>query len=135
MIAGMEATGSMQAVVMDGSGGPEVLSLQSTPMPVPEAGEIRVRVATSGVNRADLLQRMGHYPVPEGWPEEILGLEFSGIVDALGPEVDRWQVGDRIMGILGGGGYAQYVKTHGTTVVPVPDSLGLEERGRFPRCS
>ena len=132
MIAGMEATGSMQAVVMDGSGGLEVLSLQSAPMPVPEAGEIRVRVATSGINRADLLQRMGRYPVPEGWPEEILGLEFYGIVDALGPEVDRWQVGDRIMGILGGGGYAQYVKTHGTTVVPVPESLGLEEAGAIP---
>ena len=132
MIAGMEATGSMQAVVMDGSGGPEVLSLQSAPMPVPEAGEIRVRVATSGVNRADLLQRMGRYPAPEGWPEEILGLEFSGIVDALGPKVDRWQVGDWVMGILGGGGYAQYVKTHGTTVVPAPDSLGLEEAGAIP---
>ena len=132
MIAGMEPTGSMQAVVLDGFGGPEVLSLQAVPMPIPEAGEILVRIATSGVNRADLLQRMGRYPVPKGWPEEILGLEFSGVVDAMGPGVERWQVGDRVMGILGGGGYAQYVKTHGSTVVPVPDSLDLEEAGAIP---
>jgi putative PIG3 family NAD(P)H quinone oxidoreductase len=132
MIAGMEETGSMQAVVMDGSGGPEVLSLQSVPMPIPAAGEVRVRVATSGVNRADLLQRVGRYPVPKGWPEDILGLEFSGVVDALGPSVERWREGDRVMGILGGGGYAQYVTTHGTSVVPVPDSLDLDEAGAIP---
>ena len=128
----MEATGSMQAVVLDGFGGPEVLALESAPMPAPQAGEILVRVATSGVNRADLLQRMGGYPVPKGWPEDILGLEFSGIVHALGPEVERWQAGDRVMGILGGGGYAQYVKTHGSAVVPVPDSLDLGEAGAIP---
>ena len=128
----MEETGSMQAVVMQESGGPEVLSVQSAAMPTPEAGEIRVRVATSGVNRADLLQRMGRYPVPKGWPEDIPGLEFSGVVDALGPDVQRWRIGDRVMGILGGGGYAQYVKTHGTCVVPVPDSIDLADAGAIP---
>jgi len=103
----MDETGSMQAVVMSEPGGPEVLSVGSVPVPTPVAGEIRVRVATSGVNRADLLQRTGLYPVPEGWPEDILGLEFAGVVEALGPDVDRWREGDRVMGILGGGGYAQ----------------------------
>jgi len=117
---------------MQESGGPDVLSVQSAPMPTPEAGEVRVRVAMSGVNRADLLQRMGRYPVPSGWPEDILGLEFSGVVDALGPGVERWREGDRVMGILGGGGYAQYVTTHGTCVVPVPDSLDLGEAGAIP---
>ena len=122
----------MRAVVMDDTGGPEVLSVRSVPRPVPDGGEIRVRIATSGVNRADLLQRMGRYPVPEGWPEDILGLEFSGVVDALGADVERWREGDRVMGILGGGGYAEYVTTHGTCVVPVPDSLGLEAAGAIP---
>ncbi len=117
---------------MDEPGGPEVLSVRSAPMPIPEIGEIRVKVATSGVNRADLLQRMGNYPVPEGWPEDILGLEFSGVVDTLGPQVERWSEGDRVMGILGGGGYAEYVTTHGTYVVPVPDAVGLEEAGAIP---
>jgi len=128
----MEDTGSMQAVLMRGAGPPEVLSLQSAPMPMPGAGEIRVQVTTSGVNRADLLQRMGRYPAPKGWPTDIPGLEFSGVVDALGPDVERWQEGDRVMGILGGGGYAQYVTTHGATVVPVPDSLDLEQAGAIP---
>ncbi len=117
---------------MHDPGGPEVLSLQSAPMPIPGPGEIRVRVATSGINRADLLQRMGRYPVPKGWPEDILGLEFAGVVDALGPEAERWREGDRVMGILGGGGYAEYVTTHGTSAVPVPDSVGLEEAGAIP---
>ncbi len=128
----MDETGSMQAVVMSEPGGPEVLSVGSVPVPTPVAGEIRVRVATSGVNRADLLQRTGRYPVPKGWPEDILGLEFAGVVEALGPDVDRWREGDRVMGILGGGGYAQYVTVHGSTVVPVPDTLGLEEAGAVP---
>ena len=122
----------MRAIVMHEPGGPEVLSVQTVPVPVPAAGEVRVRVTTSGVNRADLLQRNGRYPVPQGWPEDILGLEFAGVVDALGPDVERWQEGDRVMGILGGGGYAEYVTTHGSTVVPVPDSVGLEEAGAIP---
>ncbi len=91
-----------------------------------------MRVASSGVNRADLLQRSGRYPVPEGWPEDILGLEFAGVVEALGPEVERWQVGNRVMGILGGGGYAQRAKTHGSAVVPVPDTVDLIEAGAIP---
>lgn len=132
MIAGMEERDSMRAIVMHEPGGPEVLSVQTVPVPVPAAGEVRVRVTTSGVNRADLLQRNGRYPVPQGWPEDILGLEFAGVVDALGPDVERWQEGDRVMGILGGGGYAEYVTTHGSTVVPVPDSVGLEEAGAIP---
>ena len=132
MISGMNDSDSMRAVVTDGQGGPEVLSVRSVPKPVPRTGEIRVRVSTSGINRADLLQRMGKYPVPDGWPKEILGMEFAGVVEALGPDAMRWQVGDPVMGILGGGGYAEYVTTHHSAVVPVPDSVTEEDAGAIP---
>ena len=132
MIAGMGARSSMQAVKLEGFGGPDVLCVRSAPAPTPGVGEILARVASSGVNRADLLQRTGRYPAPEGWPQDIPGLEFSGIVEALGPGVERWQVGDCVMGLLGGGGYAQCVKTHGSAVVPVPDTIDLVEAGAIP---
>jgi NADPH2:quinone reductase len=111
----MNQTDTMQAVVLNGHGGVEVLELKTVPMPQPEAGEIRVRISTSGINRADLLQRLGRYPVPAGWPEDILGMECSGV-----------------MGILGGGGYAQYVTTDASCVVPIPQNLGLKEAGAIP---
>ena len=101
-------------------------------MPQPGVGEIRVRISTSGINRADLLQRMGQYPVPAGWSEDILGMECAGVVDALGTGVDRWKIGDRVMGILGGGGYAQYVNTDASCVVPIPQCIGLKEAGAIP---
>ena len=128
----MNQTDTMQAVVLNGHGGVEVLELKTVPMPQPEAGEIRVRISTSGINRADLLQRIGRYPVPAGWPEDILGMECSGVVDALGPGVDQWKIGDPVMGILGGGGYAQYVTTDASCVVPIPQNLGLKEAGAIP---
>ncbi len=132
IISGMNDSDSMRAVVTDGQGGPEVLSVRSVPKPVPQAGEVRVRVATSGVNRADLLQRMGKYPVPDGWPKDILGMEFAGVVETLGPDAVRWLVGDPVMGIRGGGGYAEYITTHHSTVVPIPDSMSEQDAGAIP---
>ena len=132
MISGMNNLDRMRAVVTEGKGGPEVLSVRFVPKPVPRAGEIRVRVATSGINRADLLQRIGKYPVPDGWPKEILGMEFAGVVETLGPDVERWEIGDSVMGILGGGGYAEYVTTHHSTVVPVPNSVTDGDAGAIP---
>jgi NADPH:quinone reductase-like Zn-dependent oxidoreductase len=73
----------MRAVVLRGSGGPDVLELREIPRPEPGRGEVRVRVASSGLNRADLLQRMGRYPAPPGSPPDILGLELAGTVDAV----------------------------------------------------
>ena len=129
----MNETDTMQAVVLTGHGGVEVLELGAVPMPQPEAGEIRVRISTSGINRADLLQRIGRYPVPDGWPEDILGMECAGVVDSIGPGVDCWKIGDRVMGILGGGGYAQYVNTDSSCVVPIPKCVSLKEAGAIPR--
>ena len=111
---------SMRAVVITEFGGPEVLQLQDVARPEPELRQILVRVSASGLNRADLLQRMGKYPAPPGSPEDIPGLEYSGTVEAIGPGVTLWKKGDRVMGILGGGGYAEFVVAQERTAVRVP---------------
>ncbi len=123
---------SMRAVVMAGYGDPDVLQLRSVGKPDPGPGEILVRVRSSGLNRADLLQRVGRYPPPPGFSEEILGLEYAGVVEAAGPGVELWDLGDRVMGILGGGGYAEYVAVHERTAVKVPAGVSLEDAGAIP---
>lgn len=128
----MSETVSMRAVVMESQGDFGPLSLKDVPKPIPGAGEILTRVCTSGVNRADLLQRRGKHPAPAGWPEDILGLEFSGVVEAVGAGTSRWQVGDRVMGLLGGGGYAEFVTTHESGVLPVPDGMSEHDAGAIP---
>lgn len=97
--------------------------LEERPTPVPRVGEILVRVHASALNRADLLQRKGRYPAPAGWPADIGGLEYAGTVEALGPEVTRWRAGDRVMGLVGGGGHAEYVVVHQDEALAVPDAL------------
>src|SRR5690606_14502705 len=115
-----------------GHGGPEVLELGERPLPSPGAGEIRVRVAASGINRADLSQRRGHYPAPPGWPDDILGLEYAGVVDAVGAGVTLHRAGDRVMGIVGGGAYAEAVVVPAEQAMPVPDRLDLVEAAGVP---
>jgi len=122
----------MRAVVITEFGDPDVLRVQRVPRPEPGPCEVRVQVSTSGINRADLLQRMGRYPVPPGWPEDIPGLEFAGVVEAVGAGVESVSEGDPVMGILGGGGYAEYVVSHENTLVPIPSTLSLEEAGAVP---
>lgn len=101
-------------------------------MPQPGHGQIRVRVAAAGVNRADLLQRMGGYPAPAGSPADVPGLEYAGVVDALGDAVAHWQVGDRVMGLVGGGAYAEYVVTYAQEALAVPGDLSLEQAAALP---
>ena len=122
----------MRAVVLEGQGDAGTLALKEVPRPILGPGEILARVCTSGVNRADLLQRAGKHPAPEGWPKNILGMEFSGVVEALGSDAKRWRVGDRVMGLLGGGGYAEFVTTHGSNLVPVPDGMSEHDAGAIP---
>lgn len=122
----------MRAVVITSPGGPEVLEVRAVPRPEPGPGEVRVRVRTSGVNRADLLQRLGRYPAPPGCPEDVPGLEIAGTVDALGPGVSAWVVGERVMGILGGGGYAEYAVSPASTLVPAPEEVDLAAAGAIP---
>ena len=120
----------MRAVVITTKGGPEVLVVQDVPDPVPGPEEILVDVVTSALNRADLLQRRGLYPGPPA-AHEIPGLEFAGRVAAVGERVTEHAVGEAVMGIVGGGGYAEQVAVHERQAMAVPAALGLEQAGAF----
>jgi NADPH2:quinone reductase len=114
----------MRAVLCAGTGGPEVLQLGEAPRPVAGPGQVLIRVGATSVNRADTQQRMGSYPPPPG-ESDILGLECAGMIEALAAGVTGWAVGDRVMTLVGGGGYAEYATAHATTLMPVPDGLDL----------
>src|SRR5512135_3069110 len=118
----------MKAIVITGVGGPEALELRDVPTPEPRGEQVRIRVRACGVNRADLMQCRGAYPAPPDAPKDIPGLEFAGEVEALGPDVvGPLRVGDRVFGIVGGGGQAEYVVTHERLAVPIPANLSFEE--------
>ena len=118
----------MRVVTILRPGGPEVLSVVERPTPEPGPGEVRIRVATMGVNRADALQRRGLYPAPKGAPPDVPGLEVAGEIDAAGPGVDA-RIGARVMTLVPGGGYAEAVIAHAREVLPVPDGWSMEEAG------
>jgi NADPH2:quinone reductase len=122
----------VKAVIITRPGGPEVLEVQERPAPAPGIGQIRVRVHASALNRADLLQRAGNYPVPAGSPADIAGMEYAGEVDALGEGVQLWQKGDRVMGIIGGGGHAEFVTIHEREAMPVPSGMSWENAAAVP---
>jgi len=122
----------MKAVIITRAGGPEVLGVEDRPTPAPSAGQIRVRVLASALNRADVLQRMGNYPVPAGAPTDIAGMEYAGEVDALGDGVRLWKQGDRVMGILGGGGHAEFLTVHEREAMPVPAGMSWENAAAIP---
>ncbi|MBI4539127.1 MAG: NAD(P)H-quinone oxidoreductase [Gemmatimonadetes bacterium] len=122
----------MRAIVIREPGDPSVLELGEMERPEPGRGEVLVRVRASGVNRADLLQRRGLYPAPPGVPERIPGLEFSGRVEELGPGATRWTVGEAVMGLVGGGGYAEFVVVHEREAVRVPANVSAEDAGAIP---
>ena len=122
----------MRAIVNTRPGGPEVLEEQERPTPEPTPNQIRVRVHASALNRADLLQRKGGYPAPPGSPPDIPGLEYAGEVDAIGEGVELWTVGDRVMGITGGGGHAEFLCVHEREAVRVPPNLSLEQAAAVP---
>ena len=122
----------MRAIVITAPGGPEVLSLRDVPTPVPQRGEARVRIRATAVNRADLLQRMGAYPAPPDAPRDIPGLELAGVVDAVGELVTAVKVGDRVLGLAGGGTYAEHVTVPERTLVRIPDGLTFNEAAAIP---
>ena len=122
----------MKAVIITRPGGTEVLELQDRPLPEPGASEIRVRVRASALNRADILQRQGNYPVPPGAPADIAGIEYAGEVDALGDGAMLWKTGDRVMGIVGGGGHAEYVLVHEREAMRAPTSMSWEDAAAIP---
>src|SRR3954466_8309902 len=119
----------MRAVTIRDSG---VLEVAEHPDPEPGAGEVLVRVASAGLNGADMLQRRGGYPAPPGSPQDIPGLELAGEVAALGAGAERFAVGDRVMGIVGGGGQAELAVVHERQLMPVPETLEWAAAGAVP---
>lgn len=122
----------MKSIVITKPGGPEVLAIEERPVPEPGPGEIRVRVQASALNRADLLQRRGSYPAPPGAPADVPGLEYAGEVDAIGQGAGLWAVGNRVMGIVGGGGHAEYVVVHERAAIRIPQNLSVDEAAAVP---
>jgi len=121
----------MRAVTTTGPGGPEVLTITELPDPEPGPGEVLLDVAATAVNRADLLQRMGFYPPPPG-ASDVMGLECSGTVAAVGEGVTAWTVGTPVCALLAGGGYAGRVVVPAGQVMPVPDGVDLVTAAALP---
>jgi len=123
----------MRAIVLTEKGGPEVLRVEEVPDPTPGPEEVVVEVAATALNRADVLQRMGFYPQPGPAPaHEIPGLELAGRVVERGSRALQWNVGDEVMAIVSGGGYAEKVVVHERQLMPVPGSVGLPDAAAIP---
>ena len=122
----------MLAAVITRFGGPDVLEILDRPTPIPKPNEILVRVRASALNRADLHQREGNYPAPPGAPTDIPGLEFAGEVAGVGTEVKEWREGDRVFGIVAGGGNAEFLVTDAKAVAPIPDALSWTDAAAVP---
>ena len=121
----------MRAVVITEPGGPEVLRWEEVPDPEPGDGDVLIDVAAAGVNRADLLQRLGFYPPPPGAPP-YPGMECSGRIEAVGANVTGWQPGDRVCALMAGGGYAEKVTVPAGQVLPVPRGLDVVHAAALP---
>lgn len=122
----------MRAIEIEGgSGSAEALRLVERPDPAAGPGQIRIRVRASGVNRPDLVQRLGRYPPPPG-ASDILGLEVAGEVDQVGDGASRWRIGDRVCALLGGGGYADLAVVDARHALPVPGSLDFVQAAALP---
>ncbi len=124
----------MRAVVIEQPGGPDVLKLREVPDPEPGPGEVVVTTVAAGVNRADLMQREGFYPPPAGappWP----GMECSGRISAIGPDVSGWQRGDEVCALLSGGGYAEQVAVPAGQLLPIPAGVTLPDAAALPEAA
>ena len=122
----------MQAVWISAYGGPEVLEIRTVGKPLINDEQVLVRVRSSSLNRADLLQRQGKYPPPPGFPDEIPGMEFAGEVAEVGSSVRRWKPGQRVFGLIGGGAHAEYVVTCEHLLAEIPANLDWAQAGAVP---
>ncbi|MFO7766834.1 MAG: NAD(P)H-quinone oxidoreductase [Pelovirga sp.] len=116
----------MKAVIMKEFGAPDVMSVGDVDKPQPKDNEVLIKVVATSINRPDLVQRIGNYPPPPG-DSEILGLEVAGTIAAVGSSIDNWQVGDRVMTLVGGGGYAEYAVAYADHLMAIPESMSFEE--------
>lgn len=121
----------MKAVLLDGFGGADVLRIGEVERPVPRPGQVLIEVAATSVNRPDIIQRQGNYPPPKG-ESEILGLDVAGTIAELGAGVGGWKVGDRVMGLVAGGGYAEYATADAGHLIAVPESMSFAEAACIP---
>lgn len=121
----------MKAILVKAPGGAEQLYVGEYPTPEPGEGELLIRVAATALNRADLMQREGRYPPPPG-ASEILGLELAGVVEAMGAGCEGWNLGDRVCGLLPGGGYAAYAVLHHQMAMRVPPAMSFEKAAAIP---
>lgn len=119
----------MLAVTYPGS---DVVEIALRPDPVPADSQILVGVAAAGLNRADLLQRAGRYPAPPGWPADIGGIEYAGAVRAIGTAVTRWRVGDRVMGLAGGGAHAELLVVDEREAIAMPERMSFTDAAAIP---
>ncbi|MFQ5809989.1 MAG: NAD(P)H-quinone oxidoreductase [Armatimonadota bacterium] len=122
----------MQAIRIREAGGPDVLESARVERPAPGSGEVLVRVKAAGVNRADILERLGQYPAPPGVPADIPGLEYAGVVQEVGSGELPWRPGDRVMGIVAGGAYAEFVTTDPRHPMRIPGGWTFEEAAAVP---
>jgi len=116
----------MKAVVIKEFGAPEVMSVGEVDKPQPKENEVLIKVVATSINRPDLVQRVGNYPPPPG-DSETLGLEVAGTVAAIGSAVANWKVGDRVMSLVGGGGYAEYAVAYANHLMAIPDTMSFAE--------
>lgn len=124
---------TMKAITITSFGGVDGLEIRDVPdAPPASLDRVRVRVRAAGLNRADILQRLGRYPAPPGYPQDIPGIEFAGEVESVGEEVRSWKIGDRAFGIIGGGGQAHYVTVRQDHLARVPDNLDWAEAAAIP---
>src|SRR5262245_11526719 len=121
----------MTAIAIRAPGGPEVLVPEERPLPTLATGEVLVKVAAGGVNRPDVMQRMGLYPPPKGAPD-IPGLEVAGEVVGLGPNATRWPLGAKVTALVSGGGYAEYCAAHESHALAIPGALSMVEAAAVP---
>lgn len=127
----MSEHGMFRAITAPQPGGPEALVLARREVCEPGPEDVRIRVAAAGVNKPDTFQRMGVYPPPKG-ASDVLGLEVSGTVDAVGPDVTRWKTGDEVCALLPGGGYAEIAIAHQGSVLPKPAGVSLRDAAGLP---
>jgi NADPH2:quinone reductase len=122
---------TMTAIAIVGKGAPEVLQPTTVAVPQLGRGQVLIKVAAAGVNRPDVMQRLGLYPAPKGH-SEIPGLEVSGVVAAVGPEAPRFNAGDKVMALVNGGGYAEYCVADEGSCLPIPEGISMVEAAAIP---
>ena len=122
---------TMKVIATTAPGGPEVLKLAERPVPKPQTGEVLIKVAAVGVNGPDMMQRKGLYPAPAG-ASDLLGLEVSGEIVALGDQAKRWTIGDKVTALTNGGGYAEYCAVDARHCLPVPKGIALTDAAGLP---